>query len=793
MNHPQADQYLPNRGILAETADAHQVRVVHTPSSEQLELWVGKNGVHVEAAIVFPNLILDADGSVFPKGYAVRCFPPVVRADGSEAKFLATLGVEYQPYVLPSVWGIAHNITTSVCITEKQTVALLLRQIGQDAVAVEGVWGTGAKREDSKPITLHPSLARFDWVNRSVYLLFDSDFLANQNVLQGLVRAFLLFTVAQANVRIVTWDKAYKGFDDLIANRAGLDVEKQRQEFAALIEPWQNLSREEAAAKWILPNMLTLFEREGAKIAMSPAVRNQLAHLLKKPLGASVGSLEESWGAEKAEAASKSNIIREWPEPSPTHVNPLDLMSKVTKFIARFVVMTPSERTLIFFWSFLPWTVQLWPKLAILRITSPEKQCGKSTALDVLEQLIPNPFLTINISAAALYRLIEALKPTVLVDEADSFASTREDFRNIACGGFDRNRPVVRFNTETQQVETFQTHGCRVIASIGSLHETIEDRSVFVQLTKKAYDQEVEQLTDVPAAEFEELRQMYARVVAGHFGEFASQKLKRPEAFVSREWDKYRPLLTIASVFGCYELALRAFTTVMRAYDPQTSVAIEILLRMRVMFKVCSQPEKFLFTHAVVLELNKDKEAPWGDLKDQLTQKKLAGYLRPFKIKSRNKQDGAGNQAKAYFYEDFKNVFKSYLGLDPNDPGSPTDRGSSTPVPDQKETETKRQTEEGSTDPLKTQEIRPQPVGQVPEPISCGRINSSDPSTGRIYQNNPSTANPLPEPIPEPWTDKMPFSGVTPLVSSDLADAWEKRILRRCPSPTRSPFPGSRK
>ena len=42
-----------------------------------------------------------------------------------------------------------------------------------------------------------------------------------------------------------------------------------------------------------------------------------------------------------------------------------------------------------------------------LALTSPEKQCGKSTVLDMLHRLVPSPLPTANITPAAIFRAID--------------------------------------------------------------------------------------------------------------------------------------------------------------------------------------------------------------------------------------------------------------------------------------------------------------------------------------------------------------------------------------------------
>ena len=142
----QAQRYLADRGILAETAGNFQVETVNQPTQDQLQGWLGCNGYALEAAIVFPNLTCnDDDCSLSVHSYYVRCFPPQIGQDGKERKFLSTLGSTYRPYVLPPVLDVAYDIGQPIYIVEKQTAALLLCQTGFPVVALDGTWGAAAR------------------------------------------------------------------------------------------------------------------------------------------------------------------------------------------------------------------------------------------------------------------------------------------------------------------------------------------------------------------------------------------------------------------------------------------------------------------------------------------------------------------------------------------------------------------------------------------------------------------------------------------------------------------------
>ncbi|MBF9059049.1 hypothetical protein HKCCSP123_07610 [Rhodobacterales bacterium HKCCSP123] len=63
-------------------------------------------------------------------------------------------------------------------------------------------------------------------------------------------------------------------------------------------------------------------------------------------------------------------------------------------------------------------TWRLWPRLMV---TSPTKACGKSTLLEVLDAMVLRGFIASNASPAAVFRAIEAWRPTLLLDEADTW------------------------------------------------------------------------------------------------------------------------------------------------------------------------------------------------------------------------------------------------------------------------------------------------------------------------------------------------------------------------------------
>ena len=62
---------------------------------------------------------------------------------------------------------------------------------------------------------------------------------------------------------------------------------------------------------------------------------------------------------------------------------------------------------------------ELFDHSPILYITAPTKQCAKSRVLEVLAKLAHNPMSSSSMNGPTLFRSIETLKPTLLLDEMD--------------------------------------------------------------------------------------------------------------------------------------------------------------------------------------------------------------------------------------------------------------------------------------------------------------------------------------------------------------------------------------
>ena len=90
---------------------------------------------------------------------------------------------------------------------------------------------------------------------------------------------------------------------------------------------------------------------------------------------------------------------------------------------------SPQPGDLCALWVLHTWIFEEFEQTSYLNPRSPEKQSGKTGLLEVLEQLCPNPGRWTLPSEAAVYRTIEAYKPTLLLDEIDAIWNERNGDR----------------------------------------------------------------------------------------------------------------------------------------------------------------------------------------------------------------------------------------------------------------------------------------------------------------------------------------------------------------------------
>jgi len=200
------------------------------------------------------------------------------------------------------------------------------------------------------------------------------------------------------------------------------------------------------------------------------------------------------------------------PVPAPEPQDGTKLLDDVAKQVRRFVVADKISIDTITLWIVFAHIAQKAPVCPNLVLTSAVKACGKSTALDVVSRLVPKPLSVASISVAALFRTVELLSPTLLIDEADAMFKQNDELRTLTNAGFTKTAAqVARIVGDDNEPRLFNVYAPKAIALIGNLPDTIESRSVIIRMRRRLLDEQIERLRSDRDQDFAPLASRIAR------------------------------------------------------------------------------------------------------------------------------------------------------------------------------------------------------------------------------------------------------------------------------------------
>jgi Protein of unknown function (DUF3631) len=361
---------------------------------------------------------------------------------------------------------------------------------------------------------------------------------------------------------------------------------------------------------------------------------------------------------------------------------PLDgaaVLAELHAAITRYVILPSAEAAAaVALWIAATHAQPSWAHAPRLVIRAPEKRCGKSRLLDIVEGTCHNPLITVNGSPAAVYRSIGAdLQPTVLIDEADTIfgpaaAGANEDLRGLLNAGHQRNRPAIRWDAATRRLETIPTFAMAALAGIGAMPDTIEDRAIVIRMRRRAPGETVAPFRhkrDRPA--LTGIRADLARWLGRHLK--ALEKAEPAMPLEDRAADTWEPLIAVADLAGHDWPHLARHAAIVLTADRDQAADVSDRIRLLADCRAAFGDASALPTTTLISRLRADPEAPWADHGPEgITAKRLAALLRDYEIRSDTIRFGEPiGQVKGYHRADFTDAWARYLPPPPAEASHP--------------------------------------------------------------------------------------------------------------------------
>jgi hypothetical protein len=397
-------------------------------------------------------------------------------------------------------------------------------------------------------------------------------------------------------------------------------------------------------------------ERENARtlidaiLAKNRKSWNDLTELLQTPAAGAAG-----WIDEEESAAAPTD------KPAGTDVKALDV---VHHLLGEYLELTPHEYTAIALWVLHSHVFDQFMVTPRLALVSPVRGCGKTTVLALLALLVARGRRDDNITAAAVFRIIDRERCTVLLDEADNLGLDRNGIlRSVLNSGHRRGGSLTR--VEKGAPKRFRTFAPMAIAAIGILPLPIMHRSLVIHMTRAT--RVLRRLDENDRA----LDVAYSMVRAWARDVKLNPDPDLPTELRNRPADNWRVLISIADSFGrTWGVRAREAAAYFSRSHRDEDVAVVLLNDIRIAFD--NHRTDRLPSAALVEELIAMDDSGWsewtGRHDDQqprrLSPGELARLLAPFSIRPRSiwplrRRPGA-KSSKGYLRAQFASSWSAY-------------------------------------------------------------------------------------------------------------------------------------
>jgi hypothetical protein len=379
---------------------------------------------------------------------------PDVLAEGR--KYLQPVGERNRLYFTPgTTLAELEDSDLEVFLVEGEKKALTVlawaRRTGRRSVVI-GIGGCQNWRRSIKGEMPDGSLGKvgseaiadFDlinWVSRRTTLCLDGDVVSNPAVASAesdLIHELLARRASVFAIRIPPDQQGHRrGADDLIAQEGDAAWATVSDRAIPKHDPNASVSDllrdagledlgEKAALDQVEPALAKLrVNLRGVDPLRRSIAREGVVQALKRAgLTSPAAIADAALPTQKAEAPDDRQgrpLLLTDPEPWAESVDGAQLLNDILDVLGRYLMLPQGGAVAIALWILHSHTFDASSTSPFMVLKSPTKRAGKTRGMTILAGLVPRALPTSNISPAAVFRTIEAYRPTLLVDEADSF------------------------------------------------------------------------------------------------------------------------------------------------------------------------------------------------------------------------------------------------------------------------------------------------------------------------------------------------------------------------------------
>ncbi len=486
--------------------------------------------------------------------------------------------------------------------------------------------------------------------------------------LQGIAASALTLDISGLNL-----PEKGDAFDWLQQPDASIDA------FLALVEAAQDAPQGDEASE-VIPS-----QGGASESPAKPLSKAEVDELLKKlagmewmeyenarksyaeQLGVREMALDKAVALERKKGKQEEFCVVVDTEPHPYPVNPGEVLNELRAAFKRHAILPDHADVALTLWAVMTWFIDALRISPLLVIRSPESGCGKSTVKDTVELFVQRPLSADSVSHAALFRVVEVYRPTLLMDEVDTWLTDPKDERHgLINSGHKRGGIVLRCVGDNHEVKPFSTWCPKVLAFIGKTKDTLHNRSIEIVLRRKLASETIQNLRNADHSSYDVLREKLARLAADNMTTIEQARPDIPVELENRKADNWEPLFAIADLAaGAWpELARKAAIALNSATDATVSIGVELLADIQAIFE--TKHVDRISTADLIAALCEDDEAAWAHYNHgkPITGRQVTKRLSEYGIKAAPMRAGY-EVSRGYRKDQFADAFSRYLSAPP--------------------------------------------------------------------------------------------------------------------------------
>jgi len=249
--------------------------------------------------------------------------------------------------------------------------------------------------------------------------------------------------------------------------------------------------------------------------------------------------------------------IKDFKEGSSNILEPAQLFEKIRNQYKYYIDFNEDkEYDLISLWVMGTYFFPLFEKYPYIQLLA-FRGSGKTKVGKITSHMSFNGLLSTNISISAMFRTIQKLKPTLILDEFERLRNKERsmDIGNILNSGFEKGGYVYRTGTKEQNfiLERFETYSPKMICSVGGIaSDTLQDRVIQIVMLKTLKREISEKEPKETDLIWEEIRNDLYPFIFAYWKNIRDtyNSLENNTKLTNRDWDLWKPILTIAKLIN---------------------------------------------------------------------------------------------------------------------------------------------------------------------------------------------------------------------------------------------------